>query len=760
LFRRYAQLISNLLIRRQRPEWNPIMRESNFTLATDSDGICLVTWNAANRAMNVIDMAVIEDLSAIVDTTSADDSVKGVVITSGKDTFSAGADLTLLNSLSGTFAEMARNQGHEAAAKRLFEESRKLSQLYRRIETCGKPWVAAINGTALGGGFELALACHHRVAADNDKTRVGLPEVKVGLFPGAGGTTRLSRMMMPGDALEFLLKGEQLRLARAKGMKLIDNVVQAGDLIGAAKDWIKGGGSPVKPWDVKGFKNPGGLVWSRASMMTFMPANAIYRRETYDNYPAARAMLQVVFDGVQLPFDLALQVESRHFAHILQSKEAAAMIRTLFVSMGELNKGARRPADVPQGKLKKVGIIGAGFMGAGIAYVSAQAGLYVVLIDRDQDSADKGKALSHKLMTEQINRGRAKAEARDALLKRITATPDYAALAGCDLVIEAVFEDRKIKADAIAQAQAVVPDVVFGSNTSTLPITSLAQTAKDPTKFVGIHFFSPVEKMMLVEIIMGQETGDQALAMALDFVRAIRKTPIVVNDSRGFYTSRVVGTYIREGHLMLMEGVPAAMIENVGRMAGMPVGPLSLNDEVAVDLAWKIVKATEADLGPDAIDMRQKHLLQAMVERHGRLGRKNGKGFYDYPEKGQKALWPGLADLQEDARDPDTIDVKELKDRMLVIQALETARCFEEGVLTDVREADVGSILGFGFAPFSGGTLSYIDFMGVKNFVALCETLETSYGPRFAPNALLRDLADKGETFYGRFAKAAEKAAA
>ena len=736
------------------------MREPNFALDTDSDGICVVTWNSAGRAMNVIDMAVIAELADLVETTSADDKVKGVVITSGKDTFSAGADLTLLNSLSGTFAEMARNQGQEAAAKRLFEESRKLSQLYRRIETCGKPWVAAINGTALGGGFELALACHHRVASDSDKTRVGLPEVKVGLFPGAGGTTRLSRMMMPGDALQFLLKGEQLRVARARGMKLIDNVVPAGELIGAAKEWIKAGGSPVKPWDVKGFKNPGGLVWSRAGMMTFMPANAIYRRETYDNYPAARAMLQVVFDGLQLPFDLALQVESRHFAHILQNKEAAAMIRTLFVSMGELNKGARRPADVPQGKLKKVGIIGAGFMGAGIAYVAAQAGLDVVLIDRDQDAADKGKALSHKLMTEQINRGRAKSEARDALLERITATPDYAALAGCDLVIEAVYEDRKIKADAIAKAQAVVPDAVFGSNTSTLPITSLAQAAKDPGKFVGIHFFSPVEKMMLVEIIMGKETGDQALAMALDFVRAIRKTPIVVNDSRGFYTSRVVGTYIREGHLMLMEGVPAAMIENVGRMAGMPVGPLSLNDEVAVDLAWKIVKATEVDLGADAIDMRQKDLLQAMVEQHGRLGRKNGKGFYDYPEKGQKTLWPGLADLQEDTRDPDTIDVQELKERMLVIQALETARCFEEGVLTDVREADVGSILGFGFAPFTGGTLSYIDFMGVKNFVALCEKLETSYGPRFAPNALLRDLADKGETFYARFAKAAEKAAA
>jgi len=319
-------------------------------------------------------------------------------------------------------------------------------------------------------------------------------------------------------------------------------------------------------------------------------------------------------------------------------------------------------------------------------------------------------------------------------------------------VVEAVFEDRKVKAEATAKAQAVVPDAVFGSNTSTLPITSLAESAKDQKKFIGIHFFSPVERMMLVELILGKNTGDAALAMALDFVRTIRKTPIVVNDSRGFYTSRVVGTYLREGHLMLAEGVPAAMIENVGRMAGMPVGPLSLNDEVAVDLAWKIVKATEADLGAAAIDMRQKALLEFMVEKKQRLGRKNSKGFYDYPEKGPKKLWPGLAELQAMKLDPDKIDVQEIKDRFLAVQALETARCFEEGVLTDVREADVGSILGFGFAPFSGGTLSYIDMMGVKRFVELCQRLEKKFGPRFKPAKLLLDMAQKGESFYGRFA--------
>ena len=724
----------------------------NFKLDVDADGIALITWDMPGRSMNVIDLAVIQELSGLVETVAADAAIKGAVIASGKETFCAGADLTMLDSLTGTFRQMAMTKGEEAAATTLFAESRKLSQLYRRIENCGKPFVAAIGGTALGGGFELCLACHQRIASDNGKTRLGLPEVKIGLFPGAGGTQRIARMMAAGDALQFLLKGDQLNLTRAKAANLVDAVVPAADLIKTAKDWAKANPKAKAPWDTDGFRAPGGAIYSKGGMMTWPAANAIYRRETYDNYPAARAMLQVVYEGLQLPIDRALTVESRYFTKILRSPEAAAMIRSLFVSLQDLSKGARRPANVPPAQIKKVGIIGAGFMGAGIAQVSAQAGLDVVLIDRDQESADKGKDHVEKSLTEQVNRGRSTAAARDAVLARITATPDYGKLAGVDLVVEAVFEDRKVKAEATAKAQAVVPDVIFGSNTSTLPITSLAENAKDPAKFVGIHFFSPVDRMMLVEIIVGKKTGDAALAMALDFVRTIRKTPIVVNDSRGFYTSRVVGTYLREGHLMLAEGIPAAMIENVGRMAGMPVGPLSLNDEVAVDLAWKIVKVTEADLGADAIDARQKTLLEFMVEKQQRLGRKNGKGFYDYPEKGPKKLWPGLADMQKTKLDPDTVDVQEIKDRLLAMQALETARCFEEGVLTDVREADVGSILGFGFAPFSGGTLSYIDMMGVKRFVELCQRLEKKCGARFSPSKLLLEMAQKGESFYGRFA--------
>src|SRR5262249_41550219 len=553
---------------------------------------------------------------------------------------------------------------------------------------------------------------------------------------------------------------------QAKGMKLIDAIVPAAELVPHAKAWIKAGGRATAPWDTEGFRLPGGVVYSKVGMMTFPAANAIYRRETYDNYPGARAIMQVVYEGVQLPMALGLRVESRWFAKILRSPEAAAMIRTLFVSTQELNKGARRPKNVPASKLKTIGIVGAGFMGASVAYVTALSGLDVVLIDRDQESANKGKTHSAKLMTEQVNRGRATAAERDAVLARITATPDYGALKNCDLVIEAGFEGRKIKAEAIAQAETVTGEgALFRSNTSALPVTSLAESSKRPADFIGIHFFSPVERMMLVEIILGKQTGERALAVALDYVRVIRKTPIVVNDSRGFYASRVVGTYLREGHLMLTEGVPAAMVENVGRMAGMPVGPLSLNDEVAVDLAWKILMATEHDLGAGAVDPRQKALLQEMVEKRGRLGRKNGKGFYDYPQSGPKRLWDGLEELQPKRLGPDELDanpalVDELKRRFLVIQALETARIVEEGVLTDVREGDVGSILGFGFAPFTGGTLSYIDGMGTKRFVELCRALEKKHGARFKPSKLLLEMAAKNETFYRRFAPSRRQEAA
>jgi 3-hydroxyacyl-CoA dehydrogenase/enoyl-CoA hydratase/3-hydroxybutyryl-CoA epimerase len=724
---------------------------TNFRFEIDGDGIALATWDMPGRSMNVITPEVMEDLSRIVETVAGDEAIKGCVITSGKEAFSGGADLTMLQGLGAQYAKLAKERGEEEAMSFFFEETRKLSLLYRRLETCGKPFAAAVHGVCLGGAFELALACHHRVLSDSDATRVGLPEIKVGLFPGAGGTQRIARLMPTGDALQMLFKGDQIRPLMARNMGLVHQVVTRDSIVSAAKEWIRNGGSAVAPWDQKGYRLPSNKVYSAAGMQIWPPANAIYRRETQDNYPAAYAILEAVYQGLQLPMDLALKVESRWFARILRSKEAAAMIRTLFVSMGELNKGARRPKDVPASSLKKVGVVGAGFMGAGIAYVTANAGIEVVLVDRDQEAAEKGKAYSHKLMSDQIMKGRAKTADRDALLARITPSADYADLKDCDLVIEAVFEDPGVKADVIRKVEAVIrPDCTFASNTSTLPITGLAKESSDASRFIGIHFFSPVERMMLVEIIMGRDTGDRALATALDYVRQIRKTPIVVNDARGFFANRCVGAYILEGHLMLMEGVPPAMIENAGKQAGMPVGPLSLNDEVAIDLALKIVKATKAQVGEGAVNPLQEQLLVAMVQKEGRLGRKNRKGFYDYPENGPKRLWPGLRDLQPTRLDGEMLDMQELKQRLLVTQALEAARTVEEGVITDPREADVGSILGFGFAPYTGGALSYIDFMGARVFVDLCRRLQAKHGARFTPPKILLDMAASGQTFYGR----------
>ena len=453
-----------------------------------------------------------------------------------------------------------------------------------------------------------------------------------------------------------------------------------------------------------------------------------------------------------MPFDTALRIEQRYFTEILQTKEAAAMVRSLFVSLQELNKGARRPAGLPETKFTKIGVIGAGFMGAGIAFVTAKAGIPVVLIDRDMEAAEKGKAHSDGLISDAVKKGRAKPDEKEKLLSLITPSADYADLAGADLVIEAVFEDSEVKKTTTGKAEAVLKSgAIFASNTSTIPITALAKNSARPKDFIGIHFFSPVDRMMLVEIIMGKKTGDKALAVAIDYARAIRKTPVVVNDTRGFYVNRCVLRYMSEAYKMLIEGVPAAMIENAAKAAGMPVGPLALTDETAVDLAQKIMKQTIRDLGEKAVDPEQMALIDTLVDRHGRFGRKNGKGFYDYPPKpAKKKLWPGLKDLYPQKRAED-VDYEELKRRFLVTIALEAARVMEEGIVTDPREADVGSILAFGFAPFTGGVLSYIDGIGAKEFVAIAKALQKKYGAEFKPPKLLLDMAAKGDTFYRRF---------
>jgi len=724
---------------------------TNFTIETGADGIALVTWDMPDRSMNVFTEEVMEELEKVVDQTVADDKVKGVVFTSGKDSFSGGADLTMLKRMTVEFAKLEAKD-HDKAVKFLFDNAGRMSWLYRKIETCGKPWVAAINGTCMGGAFELSLACHGRVAADSDKVKMALPEVKVGLFPGAGGTQRVPRLTDTQSALQMLTSGQNLTPKKAKAMNLIHDIVAPEKLIEAAKGMIKAGLKPVQPWDEKGFKLPGGPVYSAAGANLWPPAIAILRRETYGNYPAAAAILKCVYEGLLVPIETGLRIEQRYFTEILRSTEAAMMIRSLFVSLQELNKGARRPAGVPETKFKKIGVLGAGFMGAGIAYVTAQAGIPVVLIDRDTASAEKGRAHSAGLMDAAIKKGRATEEQKEKLLSLITATDDYAQLDGCDLVVEAVFEDSEVKKGVTEKAEAVIgKGAIFASNTSTIPISALAKNSARPADFIGIHFFSPVDRMMLVEIILGKKTEDKALAVAMDYVRAIKKTPIVVNDTRGFYVNRCVLKYMSEAFQMLIEGVPAPMIENVARAAGMPVGPLALTDETALDLAQKIMKQTIRDLGEKAVDPEQFALINTMVDKHGRHGRKNGKGFYDYPEKpAKKHLWPGLKDLYPQ-QDPDGIDTEELKQRFLVTIALEAARVMEEGIVTDPREADVGSILAFGFAPFTGGALSYIDGMGVQNFLDLAKRLQKKYGPQFKAPKLLVDMAAKKQTFYSRF---------
>ncbi|MGX8010239.1 3-hydroxyacyl-CoA dehydrogenase NAD-binding domain-containing protein [Mesorhizobium sp. ORM8.1] len=727
------------------------MTYTNFTLDIDADGIALITWDSPDRSMNVFTEEVMRELNAIVDQVAGDAAIKGAVITSGKDSFSGGADITMLQKMLATFAA-DKQQDLDKATRVLFENAGYMTGLFRRIETSGKPWVSAINGTCMGGAFEMSLACHGRVAADSEKVKMALPEVKIGIFPGAGGTQRVPRLTDQQQALQMLTTGQNLSPQKAKAMGLIHEVAEPAKLVETAKAMIKNGLKAVQPWDEKGFRLPGGQIYSPAGFNLWPPAIAILRRETYGNYPAATAILKCVYEGLLVPFDTGLKIEQRYFTEIMQTKEAAAMIRSLFLSLQELNKGARRPAGVPDTKFKKIGILGAGFMGAGIAYVTAKAGIPVVLLDRDLPSAEKGKAHSDSLMADQVKKGRAKPEDKDKLLSLITPTADYADLAGCDLVVEAVFEDSGVKKEATEKAEAVLKSsAIFASNTSTIPITGLAKNSARPKNFIGIHFFSPVDKMMLVEIILGKKTGDKALAVAFDFVRAIKKTPIVVNDTRGFYVNRCVLRYMSEAYKMLIEGVPAPMIENAAKAAGMPVGPLALTDETAVDLAQKIMKQTIRDLGEKAVDAKQMALINTMVDTHGRFGRKNGKGFYDYPAKpAKKKLWPGLKDLYPQLA-PEKVDYEELKERLLVTIALEAVRVMEEGIVTDPREADVGSILAFGFAPFTGGALSYIDGIGAKRFVKIAKGLQKKYGAEFKAPKLLLDMAEKGESFYQRF---------
>ena len=739
----------------------------NVTLSVDADGIALLTWDMPGRSMNVLSEESIRDYGAAVEEVIASPAIKGCVVTSAKRDFIAGADLAMLGGWSAKVAGLPPVE----AAKQIFGWTMSLQTMLRRLEACGKPVASAIPGTALGGGLEVVLATHHRVMAANDKAQLGLPEVKLGLMPGAGGTQRVTRMVGVMAAAPLLLEGRSLGPAEALKLGIVHQVVAPGDIVEIAKTWVRAniaeaervaaaraaGDKKAVPafapaWDQAKYKLPGGGPQTPTGFPVFMGGGAQIRKNSYGLYEAPKAILAAVYEGVQVPFDTALRIETGYFTKLVLGPQSRNMIRSLFASKQALEKGAHRPAGVADMSIKKLGVLGGGgFMGAGIANVAAGAGIEVVVLDQTEEAAAKAKAHAEKEAFARVAKGRMTEEAAKAQLARITTTADYAQLASADLVVEAVFEHPDVKRQVIEAAERHLPETaVFASNTSTIPISDLAERSKRPERFIGIHFFSPVEKMPLVEIITGRKTGDEALAKALDFVRQIRKTPIVVKDARFFYANRCVLRYIEEAHYMLSEGVKPALIENAARMIGMPVGPLALNDETALDLGVKIAKTTKAALGAAYKEHPAEARIEDMVTRLGRLGRKASKGFYDYPEKGKgkKRLWPGLAEIFPLAAEQP--DVEELKLRFLTVQAVEAVRALADGVISEGGEAAVGGFFGGGSAPGSGGPTPYIDPPGPDRFMRHCDRLEARFGERYTPPALLRDVAARGETFYGR----------
>ena len=716
---------------------------------TGADGVAVLTIDVKDRPMNVMTPEFLADLATAVERVVSDDAIKGAVITSGKDGFMAGADL---HELVEAFDE------RDPAA--LLATCRGLHATLRRLETGGKPFAAAINGTALGGGLEICLACHHRVAADRADAKLGLPEVQVGLLPGGGGTQRLPRLIGIEPALRLVTEGRHVKPAEARELGFVDAVVPRGEETEAARQWVLANAGATQPWDRKGFKVPGGAgLMHPGVVQTLSVGAALVQKQTNHNYPAPIAILSAVYEGTVLPIDRALEVEAQYFVSLLMDPVSRNMMRTLFVNKNAADKLVRRPQGPEKRKVRKLGILGAGMMGGGIAYVSARAGMDVVLLDVSREKAEAGKDYSRRLLAKAVERGKTTSDDAGLVLDRIRTTSAYDDLAGCDLVIEAVFEDRGIKADVTAKAEAVLDErAVFASNTSTLPITGLAQASKRPERFIGIHFFSPVDKMPLVEIIVGERTGEEGLALALDYVQQLRKTPIVVNDSRGFYTSRVFSVYSREGIRMLAEGVNPALIENVARHAGMPVGPLAVTDEVSLELSWHITRQTQADLGDAYVPSPADDVVRLMVETLGRKGRQSGGGFYDYPEGQEKRLWPGLGEhFPRAQRQPEPAEIRK---RLLYSQAIETVRCLDEGVVTHPADADIGSVLGWGFPPYTGGTLSFIETVGLRDFVAESDRLAAAYGERFAVPDSLRRMAAEGRTFYGNAAAGSRAAGA
>ncbi|MGZ8745288.1 MAG: 3-hydroxyacyl-CoA dehydrogenase NAD-binding domain-containing protein [Nocardioides sp.] len=715
----------------------------------DADGIVTLTLDDPTASANTMNQLYKDSMAAAVDRLYAEaESVTGVVVTSAKKTFFAGGNLKAM-------VQTTRDD-----AQQIFEMGEGIKRDLRRLETFPRPVVAAINGAALGGGYEITLACNHRIVVDDNKVEIGLPEASLGLLPGGGGVTRTVRMLGIQSALmDVLLQGTRFKPGVAREKGLVDELVATREeLVPAAKAWIKANPEASQnPWDADGYKMPGGTP-SHPQLAAFLPAfPALLRKQTKGAvYPAQQAILSAAVEGAQVDFDTASRIESRYLTKLIVNQNSKNMIQAFFFDLQAINAGKLRPQGIPTYKAVKVGVLGAGMMGAGIAYSCARAGMEVVLKDVEQANAEKGKAYSEKLLDKAISRGKSTEEKKAELLGRITATADPADLAGCDLVIEAVFEDPSLKAKVFGEiAPFVNDDALLCSNTSTLPITELAQGVDRPKDFIGLHFFSPVDKMPLVEIIRGEETSDEALAKAYDVVQQIRKTPIVVNDSRGFYTSRVIGTMVNEGLAMLAEGVHPVSLERAATQDGYPVGTLQLSDELNMELMLKIAKATTDAAERDGLDYTEHpgtEVIRKMVEI-GRPSRLKGAGFYEYDEAGRRqGLWKGLAEtFPVAAEQPPFQDVK---DRLLFVEALETAKCFEEGVIESAAAANIGSIMGIGFPPNTGGAAQFMTgyegadgSLGLAAFVARADELAAQYGDRFAPTARLREMAEKGESF-------------
>ncbi len=702
----------------------------------DAENIVTLTIDQPDRPVNVINEAFLEALREVVQRLEAEEPLTGVILTSAKPSFVAGADVAMLEQMTDPAASFAAVE--------------EMKGLLRRLETLGKPVVAALNGTALGGGLEVALACHHRIAMENPAARFGFPEVTLGILPGGGGVTRLTRMLGLQKAFPYLAEGRQADPWVALKAGIVDELAPDHEaMLAQARAWIRANPETTQPWDRERFRIPGGDPHDPQVAQMVSVATAMVLKETHGNYPAPMAVLSAMVDGALVNFDTAGCIESRYFAELVTGRVAKNMIRAFWFQLNEINKGHSRPADIPPQDMRRVGVLGAGLMGHGIAYVTALAGMDVVLKDVSVEKAEAGKARVERLLDERVRRGRMTAEEKQQVVDRILTTANPDDLIGCDLIIEAVFEDRELKAAVHREAEErIEEDAVLASNTSTLPITSLAARVARPQNFIGIHFFSPVHRMKLVEIIVGRQTAPRTLAKAFDYVRKIGKVPIVVNDSRGFYTSRVFSTYLYEGLALLKEGQPPQMIEAAGMQAGMPLGPLALLDELSLGLAMQVRAQTAKDYAAEGKEFPRlpaDDVLEVMVRQEKRLGKAQGAGFYEYPAEGDRYLWPHLTELFPPAGDP--LPLQEVMDCLMFRQVVEAVRCYQEGVVTSVADANIGSIFGWGFAPFKGGVLQFVNDYGVAEFVARCRELAAAYGPRFDPPDLLIRMAKRGETF-------------